>query len=160
MTRPTNSINCDLKCPYHSFEDTRRNRKDTPVRITSNSESPSCSAVGMTTRSPSPPLQEQPSTLAVLGASRSMQRMPETSSTVDVAIPLLLREGVQMTKVSPGKQKSYRFQLDPNQGQIIWQSKKLRISTYATLCDSPSAMFMSCIICSSYREHQRTSLFV
>jgi phosphatidylinositol phospholipase C delta len=47
----------------------------------------------------------------------------------DVAVPLLLREGVLMTKVSLGKQKSYMFRLDPDQGQIIWQSKKLRIST-------------------------------
>ncbi|KAG1789657.1 PLC-like phosphodiesterase [Suillus plorans] len=32
-----------------------------------------------------------------------------------------------MTKISPGKQRSYIFKLDPDQGQIIWQSKKLRI---------------------------------
>ncbi|OAX39023.1 PLC-like phosphodiesterase [Rhizopogon vinicolor AM-OR11-026] len=71
---------------------------------------------------------EQPTTqLAIPVASSSMQRIAEKSSMADVAVPLLLREGVQMTKVSPGKQKSYKFQLDPEQGQIIWQSKKLRI---------------------------------
>jgi phosphatidylinositol phospholipase C delta len=75
-------------------------------------------------------LEEQPTTLIVPVASSSMQHVAEKSSMADVTVPLLLREGVQMTKVSPGKEKSYKFQLDPDQGQIIWQSKKLRISTY------------------------------
>ncbi|KAF9235225.1 PLC-like phosphodiesterase [Melanogaster broomeanus] len=32
-----------------------------------------------------------------------------------------------MTKISPKSQKSYIFKLDADQGQIIWESKKLRI---------------------------------
>ncbi|KAG2142733.1 1-phosphatidylinositol-4,5-bisphosphate phosphodiesterase 1 [Suillus bovinus] len=55
------------------------------------------------------------------------QRIAEKSPMADGTVPLLLREGVQMTKISPGKQKSYIFKLDPDQGQIIWESKKLRI---------------------------------
>ncbi|KAG1807342.1 PLC-like phosphodiesterase [Suillus subaureus] len=63
----------------------------------------------------------------------SAQRIAEKSSMADGTVPLLLREGVHMTKISPGKQKSYIFKLDPDQGQIIWQSKKLRISMYFDL---------------------------
>ena len=54
-----------------------------------------------------------------------------TSATDDVPIPPLLLNGVPMLKVSPKKQKRYFFRLDPDEGQIIWQSKKLRISEYA-----------------------------
>ncbi|KAI6041537.1 PLC-like phosphodiesterase [Pisolithus marmoratus] len=45
----------------------------------------------------------------------------------DVPVPPLLQHGGPMTKVSPGSQKSYIFRLDADQGQIIWESKKLRI---------------------------------
>jgi phosphatidylinositol phospholipase C delta len=105
-------------------------------------------------------LQEQPSKHVALAATSSMQRIAEKSSMADVAVPLLLREGVQMTKVSPGKQKSYKFQLDPDQGQIIWQSKKLRISMCADLGDSSLAMLMHCTICSPHREYKGASFFV
>ncbi|OCH90182.1 PLC-like phosphodiesterase [Obba rivulosa] len=49
------------------------------------------------------------------------------ASAVDFAVPQLLKEGVPMLKVSAKKQKRYLFRLDPDQGQIVWQSKKLRI---------------------------------
>jgi len=106
--------------------DVRRNRKEgqSPPLPTVSTKSTSS-----TVSSPA----EQPTTLVVpnlSGASISMVALAEKSSVADVAVPPLLREGVQMTKVSPGKQKSFKFQLDPDQGQIIWQSKKLRISTY------------------------------
>lgn len=106
--------------------DARRNRKDSqPSR-----SPPLSSAVSMTASAPSASSsEEQPITLTMPVASSSLQHGAEKSSMADVAVPPLLREGVQMTKVSPGKQKSYKFQLDPDQGQIIWQSKKLRIST-------------------------------
>lgn len=53
-----------------------------------------------------------------------------TSATDDVPIPPLLLNGVPMLKVSAKKQKRYFFRLDPDEGQIIFQSKKLRISAY------------------------------
>ncbi|KAG2120381.1 1-phosphatidylinositol-4,5-bisphosphate phosphodiesterase 1 [Suillus clintonianus] len=80
--------------------------------------------------------EEQPTLTLVVpnlpGTSSSpipppIQRIAEKSSMADGTVPLPLREGVQMTKVSPRKQKSYTFKLDPEQGQIRWQSKKLRI---------------------------------
>ncbi|PCH36823.1 PLC-like phosphodiesterase [Wolfiporia cocos MD-104 SS10] len=46
---------------------------------------------------------------------------------VDVTVPQLLQQGVPMLKVSAKKQKRYVFKLDPDQGQIVWESKKLRI---------------------------------
>ena len=50
------------------------------------------------------------------------------SSVAEVPVPALLQQGVAMTKVSAKSQKSYLFRLDADQGQIIWESKKLRIS--------------------------------
>ena len=47
----------------------------------------------------------------------------------DVTVPALLQIGTLMIKVSGGKQKKVVFRLDPDQGQIIWESKKHRIST-------------------------------
>ncbi|KZT64238.1 PLC-like phosphodiesterase [Daedalea quercina L-15889] len=51
----------------------------------------------------------------------------QDSSMLDVTVPQLLQLGVPMLKVSAKKQKRYIFKLDPDQGQIVWQSKKLRI---------------------------------
>ena len=51
------------------------------------------------------------------------------SSVAEVPVPTLLQQGVPMTKVSAKSQKSYIFKLDADQGQIIWESKRLRIST-------------------------------
>jgi len=47
----------------------------------------------------------------------------------DVIVPAVLQMGTPMIKVSNGKQKKVVFRLDPDQGQIIWESKKHRIST-------------------------------
>jgi phosphatidylinositol phospholipase C delta len=46
----------------------------------------------------------------------------------DVIVPDLLQKGTAMLKVSGKKQKNVVFRLDPDQGQIIWESKKHRIS--------------------------------
>ncbi|TBU26257.1 PLC-like phosphodiesterase [Dichomitus squalens] len=50
----------------------------------------------------------------------------QLSSGTDATVPQLLRQGVPMLKVSAKKQKRYFFKLDPDQGQIVWESKKLR----------------------------------
>ncbi|KAG1738791.1 PLC-like phosphodiesterase [Suillus lakei] len=113
--------------------DSRRNRKD--------DHSDSCPPLSHTMSMKSTPStvsssEEQRTTTLVVPklpgttsstVAPSAQRIAEKSSMADGTVPLLLREGVKMTKVSPGKQKSYIFKLDPDQGQIIWQSKKLRI---------------------------------
>ncbi|KZP20290.1 PLC-like phosphodiesterase [Athelia psychrophila] len=52
---------------------------------------------------------------------------PRRKSMADIAVPELLRRGVPMTKVSAKRQKTYVFQLDPDQGQILWVSKHQKI---------------------------------
>jgi phosphatidylinositol phospholipase C delta len=56
------------------------------------------------------------------------QLVPRRPSMADVVVPQLLQKGVPMTKVSASRQKTYVFQLDPDQGQILWESKKTKIS--------------------------------
>ena len=74
----------------------------------------------------------------------------QESDALDGTIPKDLLEGTLMLKVSAKKQKRYVFKLDPDQGQIIWQSKKLRISTRHSPCALSSAHYPAC---SSHREH-------
>ena len=52
----------------------------------------------------------------------------QCTSTTDVTVPDLLQKGTPMIKVSGKKQKNVVVRLDPDQGQIIWESKKHRIS--------------------------------
>jgi hypothetical protein len=56
-----------------------------------------------------------------------------TASMADVTVPAVLQMGTPMIKLSGGKQKKVVFRLDPDQGQIIWESKKHRISTFLLL---------------------------
>lgn len=60
--------------------------------------------------------------------SRSTSPAARDSSMLDVTVPQLLQQGVPMLKVSAKRQKRCIFRLDPDQGQIVWESKKLRIS--------------------------------
>lgn len=59
----------------------------------------------------------------------SVDQQNGRASVAEVPVPALLQQGVPMTKVSAKSQKSYLFKLDADQGQIIWESKRLRIST-------------------------------
>lgn len=74
-------------------------------------------------RSPTDPRAQAPS------QEEPPRPIARKASMADV--PLALQHGVPMTKVSPRSQKSYIFRLDADQGQIIWESKKLRISVYS-----------------------------
>ncbi|OSD01023.1 PLC-like phosphodiesterase [Trametes coccinea BRFM310] len=60
--------------------------------------------------------------------AQALQPAPvaQPSAPMDATVPQLLQGGVPMLKVSAKKQKRYLFRLDPDQGQIIWESKKLR----------------------------------
>ena len=57
--------------------------------------------------------------------------MTQGSTAADITIPASLQFGVALVKVSAKKQKRYFFRIDPDDGQIIWHSKKLRISKYS-----------------------------
>ena len=52
----------------------------------------------------------------------------QSAATLDLTVPDVLQSGTPMIKVSGRKQTSVVFRLDPDQGQIIWESKKHRIS--------------------------------
>jgi phosphatidylinositol phospholipase C delta len=53
-----------------------------------------------------------------------------TPTMTDVTVPQALQQGTPLTKVSAGKkQKTTVFRIDPDEGQILWESKKHRIST-------------------------------
>ena len=64
------------------------------------------------------------------------QPPPKKLSMADVVVPPLLQKGVPMTKVSASRQKTYVFQLDPDQGQIHWESKKPKFSARHSLIAS------------------------
>jgi phosphatidylinositol phospholipase C delta len=70
------------------------------------------------------------------------QFVPRRPSMADVAVPQLLQKGVPMTKVSASRQKTYVFQLDPDQGQILWESKKPKISA----CHANAFYHIQCLI--------------
>ncbi|KAG1718404.1 PLC-like phosphodiesterase [Suillus occidentalis] len=111
-------------------QDTRRNRKDDrspPLSDSRSAPSTVSSSAEQSTAALQVSVPNLPDTTTRSDATPPIQRIAEKSSMAEGTVPLLLREGVHMTKISPGKQKSYIFKLDPDQGQIIWQSKKLRI---------------------------------
>ncbi|KAA1474582.1 1-phosphatidylinositol-4,5-bisphosphate phosphodiesterase 1 [Dentipellis sp. KUC8613] len=55
------------------------------------------------------------------------EAVAQKASIVDFTVPQLLQQGTPMIKVSAKKQKRVVFRLDPDQGQIIWETKKHRI---------------------------------
>lgn len=67
----------------------------------------------------------------------------QASSSADVPVPMILQHGVQMIKVSAKKQKRIWFRIDPDEGQIIWQGKKLRISEYLKHFPSESLLIVT-----------------
>ncbi|KAJ6565650.1 PLC-like phosphodiesterase [Mycena vulgaris] len=46
-----------------------------------------------------------------------------SSSSADDAVPKMLRDGILLTKISTQKQRELLFRLDPERGQLIWESK-------------------------------------
>ncbi|KAJ7111490.1 PLC-like phosphodiesterase [Mycena epipterygia] len=46
-----------------------------------------------------------------------------SSSSADDAVPRILQDGILLTKISPKKQRKLLFRLDPDRGQLIWESK-------------------------------------
>jgi phosphatidylinositol phospholipase C delta len=139
-------------------QDTRRNRKDDRSPPLSDSRS-TPSTVSSSAEQSTVALQVAVPNLPGATSSDATPPIQRKSSMAEGTVPLLLREGVHMTKISLGKQKSYIFKLDPDQGQIIWQSKKLRISSYFDLRLS-SGLLTYWTICSPYREHQGASFLI
>ena len=78
--------------------------------------------------SPASEQQQQESELLQKEYHLDIAPVAQPSSGTDATVPQLLRQGVPMLKVSAKKQKRYVFKLDPDQGQIVWESKQLRFS--------------------------------
>ena len=75
--------------------------------------------------------------LSNLSQGVSVQNVAEASESIsistspavgDIRVPLLLQQGTPMTKVSLKKHKKFVFRLDADLGQIVWESKRHKIS--------------------------------
>lgn len=84
-----------------------------------------------------PPLLHTTSSPARMSID-GLRSVPEVEAAVlaptfaDITVPLLLQQGTPMTKVSNNKRKKLVFRLDPELGQISWESKQRRISMYTS----------------------------
>ncbi|KAF8478826.1 1-phosphatidylinositol-4,5-bisphosphate phosphodiesterase 1 [Gautieria morchelliformis] len=58
------------------------------------------------------------------GSAEQQPQFPSNSSSDEVKVPVLLLHGTPLIKVSAKKVQARLFKLDPDQGQIIWESKK------------------------------------
>ena len=56
--------------------------------------------------------------------------MEEDFSQQDYTIPQVLQRGTPVMKVSSKKHKSIILRLDPDLGQVIWESKQNHISMF------------------------------
>ena len=66
-----------------------------------------------------------PPPLVVVDTSESTM---SPAAVGDIRVPLLLQQGTPMTKVSLKRHKKFVFRLDADLGQIVWESKQLKIS--------------------------------
>lgn len=61
-------------------------------------------------------------------ADHIIQAEPSSPAIGNIRVPQLLQLGTPMTKVSAKKHKKFVFRLDADLGQIVWESKKHKIS--------------------------------
>jgi hypothetical protein len=100
---------------------------------------------------PSPPMTLPP--LSPIADDDIANDIPvaQGPSAADVTVPAVLQSGTPMIKVSGRKQKNVVVRLDPDQGQIIWESKKHRIS--ASLFKTMTTVLICSFVSSTHREH-------
>ncbi|KAJ3524795.1 hypothetical protein NM688_g8501 [Phlebia brevispora] len=75
----------------------------------------------------STPVDAEPALASPAGSPTTLSPGSPSVHLVDVSVPRLLLNGIPMLKVSAKKQKQCFFKLDPDQGQILWYTRKLRI---------------------------------
>ncbi|KZV60623.1 PLC-like phosphodiesterase [Peniophora sp. CONT] len=92
----------------------------------SSSSSSSRFTPTMTTIS-SPTSDTPPSTLLPGDAPHPSSIAASSSGPADPVVPALLQAGTPLTKVSGKKQQRIVFRLDPDQGHVVWETKKLHI---------------------------------
>jgi hypothetical protein len=61
-----------------------------------------------------------------------------SSSSAEDTVPKVLRDGIFLTKISTKKQQKLLFRLDPDRGQLIWESKVTKYSM--SLNSSPGCL--------------------
>ncbi|KAJ6625016.1 PLC-like phosphodiesterase [Mycena sp. CBHHK59/15] len=62
----------------------------------------------------------------------------------DITVPLLLQQGTQLTKISEKSQKKVIFRIDPDEGQILYESRKngvVPIETIKEIRTGPDARY-------------------
>jgi phosphatidylinositol phospholipase C delta len=120
-----NSERKSLECPPQGSS----GLGDTPPQVVHPSNAPgslpiaagaSGSGDGALTSTPEPliPVSHRP----------QPQQPIEQQPAMDITVPALLQTGTPMTKVTANKQKKVVLRLDADQGEIVWESKKHRIS--------------------------------
>jgi hypothetical protein len=101
-------------------------RSHSETTVTLAAASPRAGTTQSPRRVPSPsPRSPSPVSMHSLTDEHRVSLVQDASP----AVPDLLQRGTPMIKVSGRKQKNVVCKLDPDQGQIIWESKKHRIST-------------------------------
>jgi len=63
-------------------------------------------------------------------SAEEQQPASSDTSSDEVKVPVLLLHGTPLLKVSAKKIQTRVFKLDPDQGQILWESKKSGVSAY------------------------------
>ena len=63
----------------------------------------------------------------VHGKDTAPKTSHESSAGQDLSVPQMLVQGITMIKVSASKQKQYVFRIDPDEGQLQWESKRTKI---------------------------------
>jgi hypothetical protein len=110
-----------------------RTQSDVRGRVVHAHTAPHSLAIGLVASLPSITYGLDSSSQYTLTQPPSERDISHISSKMDIAVPRLLQQGTPMTKVSAKRQRKAVFQLDPDQGQIIWQSgssRKQKISTF------------------------------
>ncbi|OCB89387.1 PLC-like phosphodiesterase [Sanghuangporus baumii] len=125
----SNSNNMDVKTKHgRSFSEVGRGsaaeqypRRSATLPLSSDiSEAPSSSSIDPE-KTPLP----SPTTQAEKSKAKPAKKMDAVGRVdADVKVPLLLQEGTPLTKVSAKKKKTVTFRIDPDQGYVLWESKK------------------------------------
>ena len=86
----------------------------------------------ISTAPPTQPTTSDPASTLLPGDAPAPSIAP-SSTPVDPVVPVLLQAGTPLTKVSGKKQQRIVFKLDPDQGQVVWETKKIHLSEYPYL---------------------------
>ncbi|KAI6040500.1 PLC-like phosphodiesterase [Pisolithus marmoratus] len=115
--------------------------RERPVSVVVVVKRASLRTVGVLRLASPAELVESPQTLSPISSEtttnhhalvqqQSFQQIVRKASLADVPFPALLQQGIRMSKIVPRSQQSYISRLDVDQGQIVWESKRLRINTF------------------------------